>query len=126
VIAWFYELRKTLDIMPDGDWYMVNQPRKKLLFENYKLDVKTWPTIHIACCSSYFNAMWAEHFPEIRLRKHCRFTKCTFCVYHRAIIESIKSSSVAYTVAKEAMRRHYRWAHQRERGLYMSKGAKRN
>ena len=121
VIAWFYELRKTLDIMPDGDWYMVNQPKKKLLFENYKLDVKTWPTIHIACCPSYFNAVWAEHFPDIRLRKHCRFTKCTFCVYHRTIIESMKSSSLAYTVAKEAMRRHYRWAHQRERGLYMEK-----
>jgi hypothetical protein len=80
--------------MPDGDWYMVNEPKKKLLYDNYMLDVQTWP-------------MWFEHFPEIRLRKHCRFTKCEFCVSHRANTESTKSASIAYALAKTQMRKHY-------------------
>jgi hypothetical protein len=71
--------------MPDGGWFMVNKPRKKMVYEDYLEDVADYPELYKTCTSQWFNTIWREHFPEVRLRKHCRFAKCSFCVKWRQI-----------------------------------------
>ena len=59
---------------------MVNYPRRKYLFEAYCDDHEAWPELYPEVTGPYFNKIWREEFEDVRLRKHCRFTKCPFCV----------------------------------------------
>ena len=80
VCSWLGTLKESLDIMPDGGWYMVNKPRRKMVHADYCKDAEEFPDLYKYCTKSWFNTIWRQHFPEIRLRKHCRFAKCAFCV----------------------------------------------
>ncbi len=123
VSSWFFNLRKELDVFPDSGWFMVNQPRRRYVFESYCEDARTWPSLYMECSRSYFNEVWRTQFPEIRLRKHCVFTKCPFCVEHRERRGDRSLSADARAEAKQRLKLHIAWAHKRERGLYMDKVA---
>jgi hypothetical protein len=109
--------------MPDGGWFMVNKPRKKMVYEDYLEDVADYPELYKTCTSQWFNTIWREHFPEVRLRKHCRFAKCSFCVKWRQIATDKKVSSKTREDAKNRLKMHVAWAHKDERGYYHSKRA---
>ena len=78
--AWFYVLMETLDVMPDTGLYQLQCGRKHMLFENYSLDVACWPDLYLKCEKSHFYHVWRESFPNVKLRKHCRYAKCEFCI----------------------------------------------
>jgi hypothetical protein len=80
---------ETLDIMPDTGYYQTQYGKKYMLHEAYLLDVGCWPAIYTGCKQSYFNVVWRESFPQVMLRKHCRFAKCEFCIDKRDIISSV-------------------------------------
>ena len=93
ICAWLSNLKQMLDVMPDeGGWSMVNHPRKKLVHADYMEDCNFYPESFIACAYRYFCKVWRDNFPEIRLRKFCRFTKCIFCVKWRTLATSRKES----------------------------------
>ncbi len=76
---------KQLWMSCDQGWYMLPVARKVTLFKNYDLDATAWPHLYKSCKQSHFLDVWTKMFPEIRLRKHCRFAKCGFCVEMREL-----------------------------------------
>ena len=121
VSAWFYSLMETLDVMPDTGNYQVQHGRKKMLYDDYILDVGRWPSIYSDCDDSYFNHVWSQSFPNVKLRKHCRFAKCEFCIDKRDTISLATSTEIEKADARDQLRQHLDWAHTRERGFYHAK-----
>ena len=121
IAAWFLSVKETLDVMPDQGWYMLPVARKVTLFKDYVLDATAWPHLYKSCKKSHFLDVWTKMFPEIRLRKHCRFAKCGFCVEMREIQTSGTATSEEKAVAKERLTLHINWALTRERGFYHTK-----
>ena len=119
--AWFYVLMETLDVMPDTGLYQLQCGRKHMLFENYSLDVACRPDLYMKCEKSHFYHVWRESFPNVKLRKHCRFAKCEFCIDKRDIISSPTMQELQKADARERLKLHLNWAHTRERGFYHSK-----
>jgi hypothetical protein len=76
---------------------------------------------YIPVCVSHFNMLWREQFPEVRIRKHCRFSKCGFCVEHRGVLMNRMASGKDRDRSKQLLRLHYQWSAVRERGLWQSK-----
>jgi hypothetical protein len=126
IASWFEALKRIVDIMPDHGWYQLPQARKKHLWAQYKDDCRANPTMYTLCKSSLFYAVWREQFSQFRLRKHCRFSKCTFCVDHRNILYSPTESQDAKLRSKDLLRQHYQWANTRERGVWHSKRVEAN
>jgi hypothetical protein len=84
IASWFFLLRETADCMPDGEWYQLNIPMRTMVFANYNADAAESDGRLVHCNSqAYFCKVWHDNFPEIKLRKHCRFAKCDFCVHWR-------------------------------------------
>ena len=122
VAAWFYSLMDTLDVMPDTGYYQVQVGQKHMLYENYMLDVHRWPSVYERCKDkSYFYQIWRDSFPNVKLRKHCRFAKCEFCIDKRDIISAATTTEIAKADARDRLRQHLNWAHTRERGFYHAK-----
>ena len=121
VSAWFYALMETLDIMPDTGYYQLQCGRKHMLLDDYKLDAARWPELYLGCDPSYFYQIWRESFPNVKLRKHCRFAKCEFCIDKREAISSPTLPETEKADARERLKMHLLWAHTRERGFYHSK-----
>lgn len=121
VAAWFYSVMETLDVMPDTGYYQLQHARKHMLYDNYKDDVLRWPDIYQKCEEGYFLLLWRENFPNVKLRKHCRFAKCEFCVANREIMWSATAQDVEKADARDKLKSHLHWAHTRERGFYHTK-----
>ena len=121
IAAWFEALKKIVDIMPDQGWYQLPHARKRFLFAEYLEDCNAHPGYYILCNRSLFYTTWREQYSQFRLRKHCRFSKCAFCVHHRNVCYSPASSRAEKARSKELLRQHYQWANTRERGLWHSK-----
>ena len=80
VIAWFNILKKTLDVMPDEpDQLLVSAPLKTTLHKWFVEDCTEWPAVFRRVSESYFLKTWREWCPEVKLRKHMRFTLCEVC-----------------------------------------------
>ena len=119
VASWFHLLKETADVIPDEGWYQINTPLRSMVFENYNADAEE-NNLYVHCKSkSYFNALWHNNFPEIRLRKHCRFAKCSFCVHWRKISRGENFARKAE--ARRKLKLHRGWANTRERGLWHHK-----
>jgi hypothetical protein len=119
VCAWFNNLKEGLDFMPDeGGWCMVKQPRRNMVHDEYIEDCKLFDELYTCCSPDHFNKVWAKNFPEVRLRKHCRFSKCSFCVHWRGVATSRDVSAFVKADAKNRLKQHYGWAQARERGYY--------
>jgi hypothetical protein len=121
VAAWFYRLRETLDIMPDQGWYQLQHPKKMMVYEQYMLDVQSMPSMYSKVSPDFFNKTWNTNFPEVKIRKHCRFAKCEFCVHHREIIGDQKVDHTLQAESKQRLGMHFKWAQTRERGFYHKK-----
>ena len=113
ISSWFYALMETLDIMPDTGYYQLQCGRKNMLFEDYLLDAQRWPDLYLECNDSYFYQIWRESFPNVKLRKHCRFAKCEFCIDKREAISSPIMSELEKADARERLKMHLNWAHPR-------------
>ena len=121
ISAWFQALKETLDIMPDTGYYQLQVGRKFMLHENYMLDVARWPQIYKKCNKTYFYQVWRGSYPNVKLRKHCRFAKCEFCIDKRETMSSPTRPEHEKSDAKEQLKMHLDWAHTRERGFYHAK-----
>ena len=117
IASWFFTLKETADCMPDEGWYQINTPQRCMVFDNYNIDAAENGAYRHCKSRSYFNQVWHENFPEIRLRKHCRFAKCDFCVHWRKKCEDTNTNAEA----RERLRQHRAWATVRERGLWHKK-----
>ena len=120
VSSWFESLKEVLDIMPDEGWYLVPHARRRYVYDQYMSDARASPNLR-GCNRSYFYQVWRDHHPNVRLRKHCRFTKCAFCVKHRGILWDGSSSVLERSNFRRMLRDHYRWAVVQERGVWKAK-----
>ena len=115
VSAWFEERKKFADVMPGSGFIQLSEPTKGFVKAQYDLDVKTVKAcpcdlsrhepcdckdatpIYLKCSDSYFGQIWAEHFPDVKTRKWCRFSKCTLCIQMRALRDSNRQNKYAYS-----------------------------
>jgi len=87
-IASFLKLMKsTADCMPDEGWYQLNMPMRCMVWSEYNEEAKAFRLLRKCTNKGYFYKVWDDNFPELRLRKHCKFAKCNFCVNWRKISE---------------------------------------
>ena len=124
ICSWFMTLKDDLDVMPDNGWFMVNHSRRRYLWEDYMVDVELLsnvPGAYPELTKGYFCYVWKECFPEIRMRKYHRFSKCEFCVALRAEIHNRTLAIASRLQAKARLSEHLQWAHKLERGLYHKK-----
>lgn len=121
VCSWFSLMKDCVDVMPDEGWYQFPHPKKKMVFIDYCRAVHDSPQTYTEVKKSYFNHIWRTHFTDCRVRRHCRFSKCTFCVGKRAIIDSPTASAAEKADAKRVLQLHYNWSNTKERGEWKRK-----
>lgn len=74
IINFFDELKLDSDSMPDAEEYHLYAPKRNNVYEWYCERPGSIP-----CGRQYFLKQWRELFPEVKLRKYLRFTKCKTC-----------------------------------------------
>ena len=74
IIIFFEELKLDSDSMPDAEEFHLYAPKKASIFEMYCERPGSVP-----CGIQYFLKQWRLLFPEVKLRKYLRFTKCNTC-----------------------------------------------
>ena len=121
IASWFMELKEVSDVMPDEGWYQLNEPLRYMVWENYEADCKEFPELYIPVSKPYFSENWRRLFPEVRLRRHCKFAKCSFCVRWRMVIERATSNAAHKAEAKARLKAHRDWATILERGVFKTK-----
>ena len=121
-MAWLRSYKEDLDVMPDENgWCYVNHSRRKYLWGDYNADTVLRPEMYPDCSKEWFCEVWRHQFPELRLRKYHRFSKCDFCIEQRAIRGDRKVPLNTRLEAKARLKAHIEWAHKRERGLFKQK-----
>ena len=93
ICSWFNTQVLDLDVMPVEGWYLLTEPRKSMVHENYEEDCGLFHS-YTSCSMDHFYTVWRDSFPHVRLRKHCKFAKCTFCVLKRTEAANRKISDV--------------------------------
>ena len=114
IASWLECVKDTADCMPDEGWYQLNIPLRSMVHANYNADAEQSDTLKHCKSKSHFYQVWNKNFPEIRLRKYCRFAKCDFCVEWRRIGQEWSRKAEA----REKLKNHRAWANVRERGLW--------
>ena len=112
VMAWFHDLLLTADKMPDSPDYMLPAPHKKTVYQWYMTDHGEHPTVYPKVSAPYFLRVWREEFRHVKLRRYLRFSKCCFCVLHRAVRWDKTTSKKKKREAMTRLREHYRWIRQ--------------
>jgi hypothetical protein len=115
IIAWFQGLLETADKMPDNADYVLPAPSRKSVWHWYNNDHDQHPDLYIQAGESYFNTVWREYFPDVKLRKYLRFHKCSLCVSLRQIRWDRTSSKASKAQALKTLEEHYKWI-KKERG----------
>ena len=103
-----FNYKKNLDIMPDQGWSMLPVGSKRALYQEYAVDVEKYKDLYLPCNEDYFVKTWSANFPEIRLRKHCRFAKCDFCIEMRDPPNTL--SAQEQLECQNRLRDHLAWA----------------
>ncbi len=107
VMSWFEKEKELSDVMPDTGTYLFSYPKKITVFERYQLDVHEVTRcstcelgrlnhpgpcgcpnavpVYLPVSEQYFFACWKKHFVNCQIRKHTRFSKCTFCLKWRIL-----------------------------------------
>lgn len=76
----------------------------------YLDDCVLFPHLYVKCEYEWFGTTWRTHFGEIvRLRRHCKFSKCDTCLALRAIKDNRKLTMSARLAAREKLTVHYKW-----------------
>jgi hypothetical protein len=122
VMAWFENLKVTLDQMPDEEVFQVCAPWKKTVYKWYQVDSKEYPSVYVPCTEDYFNKIWRTHFSNLKLRKWLRFTQCGECAKWRAIRWDRKSSRDEKREAIRELVKHYKFI-KKERATAHAKAA---
>ena len=143
VMAWFENEKELSDVMPDTGVYLFSYPRRQYVYERYVNDVTEITTcsscaigrdvkitgpcgcpeakpVYLRVSETYFMQLWAQHFLNCQIRKHMRFSKCSFCVKWRSIKNSRKNSLAVRLQSKEFLSGHYKWI-KRERAAEIAK-----
>ena len=107
ILAWFNELKRTLEKMPDSGDYMVGAARRKDVYKWYQSDQQEWPNLYLPCSPPYFLKVWRQKVPEVKLRKWLRFTKCSVCEHWRKVRWDFKNSPEARNEAMLELEAHY-------------------
>jgi hypothetical protein len=107
-MSWFTNLKDCLEKMPDEPVWQVAAPWKKSVFEWYKGDCAEYPQ-YMKCSRSYFLTLWKDHFPEIKLRKWLRFSKCSTCAEFRRVRWARNTSATEKADAMIKLRSHYKF-----------------
>ena len=121
VCSWFSMMKDCVDIMPDEGWYQFPHPKRHMVFKDYVRACHDNPHTYTLVKKPYFNYIWRTCFSECRVRRHCRFAKCSFCVGKRAIIDSPNASATEKADARRVLRLHYKWSNTMERGEWKRK-----
>lgn len=131
VMAWFKNEKELADIMPDTGVSLFPYHRKYAVYHRYQHDCdeitrcSTCPLaksgvrgpcgcehaerVYIKVSESYFFQIWQKHFTNCRIRKHMRFSKCTFCVKWRGVRNNRKNPKDVRLGAKARLAGHYSW-----------------
>jgi hypothetical protein len=117
IASWFHTLKETADVMPDEGWYQIDTPKRSMVFADYNNDAEESGEYLPVKSKSYFYSVWDDNFPEVRLRRHCRFAKCDFCVHWRTKAQD----RATLPEARARLRAHRAWANVRERGYWHAK-----
>lgn len=121
IMAWFQDLMLMADKMPDTDWYQLSAPDKKTVFGWYLDDCELYPSVFVPCQYPWFIKCWLKHFlKQIRLRKHCRFSKCTECIQLKLVKDDRKLRMQTRQEAHTGLDKHYRYI-KRERTLQLKR-----
>ena len=87
---------------------------RKDVFNWYEQDCVTFPMVYASVSLSYFNRVWREQVPEVKLRKVLRFNKCATCENLRKIRWDRGRSSTEKAQAMAKLTVHYKFV-KRER-----------
>ena len=120
VLAWFQLLKPCLEAQPDNGQFHVNAPTKGEVFRWYQRDRALYPTIFPEVHPKYFNQVWRELIPEIKLRKVLRFTRCKTCEALREKAFDCSASQMERSMARCTLEHHYRFV-KRERAEALRK-----
>lgn len=69
VRAWFENLKRTLDKMPDCEVYQIPCPNRADVFKLYEEDRQEWPNVYPRVAQTYFARVWRDHYKHFKLRK---------------------------------------------------------
>ena len=122
IASWLEDAKILMDAMPDDGTFICHHPTRQELYNQYMLDARddTSGTLY-ECHLDYFLAILRDSFPEIRLRKHCRFAKCDFCGEWKGKMHDQSVGAALRAEARARYTAHVEWAHIRERGFYHKK-----
>lgn len=147
VMAWFGKEKEYTDVMPDTGKFLLPYPRRHTVWLRYMEDhheitaCSTCPLgldpkavgpcgcpsarqVYMKVSEPYFMYLWRTHFQDCQIRKHMRFSKCSFCVEKRSIKNNRQNAAVIRHDAKECLSGHYDWV-RRERAAETTKVGKR-
>ena len=147
VMNWFKNEKELCDVMPDTGKYLLTYPSRIAVYERYTADCKDVTactvcehgrnpnargncgcphakTVYVLCTEPYFGVLWNRHYLNCQIRKHQRFSKCSFCVKWRTARNNRDKDQVLRVEAKRLLAGHYDWVH-RERAEEISKVTQR-
>ena len=109
IIAWFESLLPIADKMPDEDWYLLAASTKKTVFEWYLEDCEQFPMIFVPCQYEWFCTIWRQYYGKtVKLRRHCKFSKCDTCIRLREVKNNRKLTMEARYAARTELQAHYK------------------
>ena len=143
VMSWFKRENELSDVMPDSGDILLSYPKRSAVWEQYMHDcdevtacsqcpiginpLAVGPCgcehsqpLYLKASEAYFKSVWASHYPHCKIRKHMRFSKCTFCVLNRSVKNDRKRGEVERVAARTRLSGHYDWI-RRERAEEISK-----
>ena len=143
VMAWFEKEKELCDIMPDTGKFLLCYPRRHAVYERYINDCNeatacsacplgrnplargpcgcpSAQKVYLKVSEPYFKTLWRKHFNNCQIRKHQRFSKCSFCVKWRGVRNNRKIDKVGRLEAKQFLCGHYDWV-ARERAAEIHK-----
>jgi hypothetical protein len=87
--------------------YQVTAPFRKDVYQWYLASVLNFPAVYPRVTLGYFNSIWRSKFPNIKLRKYLRFSKCGTCEELRAIRFDQKQPAATRKNAQRQLLLHY-------------------
>lgn len=143
VMAWFAKEKELCDIMPDTGKFLFCYPRRHAVYERYINDCNeatacsdcplgrnplargpcgcpSAQQVYLKVSEPYFKTLWGKHFNNCQIRKHQRFSKCSFCVKWRGVRNNRKLDKAERLEAKQFLTGHYDWV-ARERAAEIHK-----
>lgn len=93
IINFFEELKKDSDMMPDSAEYHLYAPKKASVYEWYCERPGAVP-----CGRQFFLKKWRELFPDVKLRKYLRFSKCKTCEVLKQVVNASRFFPLLYLI----------------------------